>query len=402
MTIQINFTLHGGGEYEEVEGTCTSCLTAQDPIRLSTIRRVFPFEGEFHFRLKSHTDFRNSEGYVWKDIFEDDIIPAENDIVDIQALCLSLPALEEDDTLSHEEMTYMQSLEESLADASLDTANRPDRKTIKASHFGTDVDPITLVTSAAVDMAKHFHTSKTVKSMTKTAGSLWNSMKSAATSVGLQLVTPVDNLDKLHNYFCSQYDDSSSKHKKVLEDLWEALFPGYLFETDGPRWKTAGFQNMNPVKDLKGSGILSLKAMLYMGSHYPEKTQSMLVKNASNIKTNYPFAVVGINMTILLCDILGIREKRYAHEDEHTLMYYEIFEDRTSFYEIYCFCFFLLDHLWTTRNAIRKDFSSLIGEVKSNVSQIMDKYPHSVKEFNLLAKNEFDIDVHQLYERTSY
>jgi hypothetical protein len=85
---------------------------------------------------------------------------------------------------------------------------------------------------------------------------------------------------------------------------------GYLFEADSPRWKTAGFQKTNPTQDLKGSGVLSLKAMLYMGRQYPDKTQQMLLRNTANVKTNYPFAVVGINMTILLCDILGIREKR--------------------------------------------------------------------------------------------
>ena len=34
MTVQINFILHGGGEYEDVEGTSTSCLTVQQPLTL--------------------------------------------------------------------------------------------------------------------------------------------------------------------------------------------------------------------------------------------------------------------------------------------------------------------------------------------------------------------------------
>lgn len=92
------------------------------------------------------------------------------------------------------------------------------------------MDPLTLAVSsaatAAVDMAKHIQASKTVKSMTKTAGSLWSSMKSAATSVGLQLVTPSDNLDKLNGYLTTPYNKSSHDHNRVLEGLWEVLFPG--------------------------------------------------------------------------------------------------------------------------------------------------------------------------------
>jgi hypothetical protein len=153
-------------------------------------------------------------------------------------LCISLLPLDEDEdstvSCTHEEEgeEYLHCIGQSLADASLDGMNRPDRKHLKASHHGMDVDPITLVTSAAtaaVDYAKHLHASKTVKSMTKTAGSLWSTMKSAASSVGLQLVTPTDNLEKLHGYLGAQFDEASHKHTHVLEELWEALFPGMLY-----------------------------------------------------------------------------------------------------------------------------------------------------------------------------
>jgi hypothetical protein len=77
-------------------------------------------------------------------------------------LCLSLPPLEEeeeDNFLQQDEKEYLYHIDQSLVEASLDAANRPDRKVIKSSHLGSDVDPITLVVSsaasAAVDMAKH-------------------------------------------------------------------------------------------------------------------------------------------------------------------------------------------------------------------------------------------------------
>jgi len=405
MTIQINFCLHGGDEFGELAGTTTSCLTAQNPVTLSSLKRVFPFEGEFHFRLKRPVrgQLHGAQDFVWTDIKENDNIPATHNIIDIQALCISLPPNDDESTTNSDTEEYLHCVDNSLAEASLDGFNRPDRKAIKSSHLGADVDPITMVTSAAtaaVDMAKHLQSSKTVKSMTKTAGSLWSTMKSAATSVGLQLVTPTDNLEKLHGYLSAHFDNASSKHNGILEGLWDALFPGYLFEADSPRWKTAGFQNTDPTQDLKGSGILSLKAMLYMAKTYPQKTQQMLLKNTSNVKTNYPFAVVGINMTILLCDILGIREKRYTQEDEHSLTYFEIFEDRKSFYEIYCFCFFYLDRMWMRRNAVRKDFVSLIDGVKNLVTSSMDQCPGSVDEFLMIAgKSE---DVEGVFECASY
>lgn len=163
-----------------------------------------------------------------QDIKETDEISSTNFIIDIQALCFSLP-LEVTSDQGEADLEYLHSIDHALADASLAGVNRPDRKILKSSHLGADVDPITLVTSAAsaaVDMAKNIQSSRTVQSMTKTAGSLWSSMKSAASSVGLQMTTPTDNLDNLHRHLSAQFDDASHKHNHVLEELWDALFPG--------------------------------------------------------------------------------------------------------------------------------------------------------------------------------
>ena len=57
--------------------------------------------------------------------------------------------------------------------------------------------------------------------------------------------------------------------------------------------------------------MLALRCMRYLGQTYPEETQRMVTTQRENIKTHYPFAVVGINLTLLLADLLGIKEKRF-------------------------------------------------------------------------------------------
>lgn len=56
--------------------------------------------------------------------------------------------------------------------------------------------------------------------------------------------------------------------------------------------------------------MLALRCMRYLGQTYPEETQRMVITQRENIKSHYPFAVVGINLTLLLVDLLGIKEKR--------------------------------------------------------------------------------------------
>lgn len=85
---------------------------------------------------------------------------------------------------------------------------------------------------------------------------------------------------------------------------------GHPFERESPKWREAGWQKPNPVADLKTSGILGLKCMRYLGQHYPADTLRMVSSQKENIKSHYPFAVVGINMTLMLCEVIGIREKR--------------------------------------------------------------------------------------------
>lgn len=47
--------------------------------------------------------------------------------------------------------------------------------------------------------------------------------------------------------------------------------------------------------------------MSYLAHTYPSKTQDMIKKNKANIKVNYPFAIVGINICLLLAEHLNIR-----------------------------------------------------------------------------------------------
>jgi hypothetical protein len=76
------------------------------------------------------------------------------------------------------------------------------------------------------------------------------------------------------------------------------------------KWKEAGWQKADPTLDTKNTGMLALRCMRYLGQTYPDETQRMVTTQRENIKTHYPFAVVGINLTLLLVDILGIKDKR--------------------------------------------------------------------------------------------
>jgi hypothetical protein len=111
-----------------------------------------------------------------------------------------------------------------------------------------------------------------------------------------------------------KYDTNNSKHESELLDLWNVCM-NYKKKKKSNRtelsgrisadWKQIGFQGTNPATDFRGSGILGLDNLLYFAHKYPDKFHSMFTRTRQT-STSYPFVIAGLNVTMLLHDILGI------------------------------------------------------------------------------------------------
>lgn len=185
------------------------------------------------------------------------------------------------------------------------------------------------------------------------AQSIWNAVKSSASQISSIISqsshlsdTSEENLAELSEMVATLFNNSNPQHIAMIEQLFHVLFPGiqltYLLiymlthsHTGQPysrlsdNWKQAGFQKNDPILDLKATGTLAVKCMIYFGSNkvHPQltcllphllshslkskKCQEMVVANKENIKTNYPFAIVCVNLTLLLIDALSVRDSKY-------------------------------------------------------------------------------------------
>lgn len=79
--------------------------------------------------------------------------------------------------------------------------------------------------------------------------------------------------------------------------------------------------------------------MIYMGSKYTARTQKMLSAQMPNAATNYPFAIVGINTTLLLATIISLKDQKYLSAQA---CYWKFFEHPYAFFEV------LLQHILMT------------------------------------------------------
>jgi hypothetical protein len=224
MTIQINYLLHGGEGPER--GTVSSCL-AQEPVSFATIKQLFPFEGLFHFRVKRPLDgLGGPASYLWMDLLnESDSIDAIDNLIEIQALILSLP--EDEEAEAERAVAYLKEVQETLNEIGFGPSNRPSRRQLEPEIIVTEEssEEPSSYTATALNLAQGFQ-NIALSSVTKNAASLWSTVKSTATQFGMQLSTPIDNLNKINTHFLTAFDDSVVRHVTVLQELWHVLFPG--------------------------------------------------------------------------------------------------------------------------------------------------------------------------------
>mmetsp|Transcript_1221 Transcript_1221/g.1373 ORF Transcript_1221/g.1373 Transcript_1221/m.1373 type:complete len:399 (+) Transcript_1221:184-1380(+) len=389
----VNCTVHG--DCDESGSKCSFYASA--PLTLSAINRMFPYEGVFHFRLNIGGKLVGFEdGFVWLDLTDAMVTEFSSclsfDVIEIQALVISLPEISIND-LSYD--TYLDDVD--FEHSKVSRPNRhPSTDNEKESYenykeVGLDKRLFMGITKGVKKGAKALNienVQKNLENVQKGAANMWSTMKKLKKNFINEPLSDraEENLSYLSKDISTSFDEEDSLHLSLLFNLWEVLFPHEdPFQRTSPIWKDAGFQKIDPTLDLKASGILSLRTMTYLGVKYPLKCQGMLNANKVNTKTNYPFAIVGINITLLLAELLNLRDQRYLSTSAG---YWSLLENDTAFFELFCLSFISMDSLWSHRKAVRADFGKLIGEVKILVTAVLSRSPQSIEEMRYAAGEE--------------
>lgn len=424
----VNCVIHGGCK----EAGTSFSFVAPQTLTLSQLENIFPFEGDYHFRAKVSTkELNNGAGITngssgdsaaWLDLTKDSDIPKDKKVLELQALIINLPPLDpehDQDVVSSEEFEdYLDELN-SKTGLIIDTDGdaRPRRYRIVAPHQAMEPPSSASSSSSSssssstllrnlgiphvVQKTVKSATTSGIKSVAAGATSLWGLARATASQLQKKLGVKSllsdeseENLSRLSSDVETAFDDKSPEHLELLRTLWDGLIAPTLSKDGGVaeayarhsiKWKDAGFQKEDPTTDLKASGILAIRAMIFFTEKYASKTREMVERNKANIRTNYPFAIVAINITLLLAEYMNLRDLKYLSVEAG---YWEMFEDPTAFFEFFCVCFFHMDYIWQDRKAVRSDFGKLIGEIKTLVSQVLERAPKSVEEFKWIAADE--------------
>jgi len=406
--------------FEVVSAECESesvACAVTPPLSLAALRTVFPFQGVFHFRLK----VPDGQSHVWEDLVSDDLLGSlvSSDTVAIRAIHLSLPGAnvwathqdiapywdEEHD--GHGRRTFqtpvwfskLGDVGSRLGELAGQTVRRSEVQSVGKSvatgtgHIGKSVAASTehlqqkfeemMSSDAAIKLSQ-----SSVK-MGKAVSRLWSSgMQAVKNLAGSDeppdptLPTPAAEmcLEFLGSQAATPLDATNPAHVSSVKRLWLSCFPDQPFQPVSPRWRTLGFLHDDLAQDVGKSGVLAVHSLAYFADTYQHKAMTMFEAQRPNTDQHYPVGVVAVNLTLMLTDVLGLRQHRFASSPR---TFWPLFDrpdpqDMTPFFEIFALAFRIIEREWTSRGATRKEFGVIMESTKQAVFDLLNLGPASL------------------------
>ncbi|XP_030836071.1 ELMO domain-containing protein 2-like, partial [Strongylocentrotus purpuratus] len=137
-----------------------------------------------------------------------------------------------------------------------------------------------------------------------------------------------------------KYSSANESHEKSLQKLWDLMMPNTkLDQRITKQWGELGFQGDDPATDFRGMGILGLDNLVFAENYNGEARQTMI--HSQHPTLWYSYAIVGINLTSLVYDLLKdglLREHFYYTITGEPAIYH--------FHRIYCQVFTEFDRFW--------------------------------------------------------
>mmetsp|Transcript_44898 Transcript_44898/g.73140 ORF Transcript_44898/g.73140 Transcript_44898/m.73140 type:complete len:303 (+) Transcript_44898:645-1553(+) len=174
------------------------------------------------------------------------------------------------------------------------------------------------------------------------------------------------------------YDYNSATHEAMLMRLWRSSFPHIELDSRrSQKWSLLGFQGMDPATDFRGMGILGLHNLIYFVETYAGAAQEILA-----VDRGYPFAAAGINITKMLATIIMLDKVSLTGSNESPAWETPAFrflcclyDQPSSFEELYCLAFRLLDRIWVELNAQYFDFPVVLAKSRSVLVKTLQRAP---------------------------
>ena len=151
----------------------------------------------------------------------------------------------------------------------------------------------------------------------------------------------------------TSFDDDEPSHVALLTRLWVASFPFEPFERISPMWQSVGFQNKDPVKDLRGGGLLALRQLVHLAEKKPAVMAQLQDNRAGRYlrpdhaeSPNYPIAAAAVGVSCLLSKLFGVRSTATVamlRDTRQPAGFWLVASTERSYHDAFCWALQVLD-----------------------------------------------------------
>ncbi|TDH69612.1 hypothetical protein CCR75_007638 [Bremia lactucae] len=169
----------------------------------------------------------------------------------------------------------------------------------------------------------------------------------------------------------------------ALERLWRVVGDrnkDVLYDRNDVDWVKLGFQNASPETDFRGGGVLAMKCLLYAFEAHPVEMRAIYyteMPDATQRKRWYPVCVAGINLTCLLAGLLQLGDGKFTEKKD---VFWPLFQDPASFYELFYLAFIKMDAIWHRLSATYMEFGVVLQITRKVVVCMLEQAPASLRE----------------------
>ncbi|CAK0779165.1 hypothetical protein CVIRNUC_004709 [Coccomyxa viridis] len=192
------------------------------------------------------------------------------------------------------------------------------------------------------------------------------------------------------------FDASKPQHMEALQRLWGVAFPGHAWEgLQADRWMDMGWQRNDPSSDFRGAGLIALQNHLFMAQEQPALFRRLLRKTeGERSEWEYPFAVAGINLTFMLQEVVGLRDRRVGTLVTDRLpasapgqAFLQLLPQTAhAFEQVYCMAFQVLDREWLAVRASYMDFPGVMKKAERSMERALSSQPESLQQLQRLLE----------------
>ncbi|XP_040185153.1 engulfment and cell motility protein 3 [Rana temporaria] len=201
------------------------------------------------------------------------------------------------------------------------------------------------------------------------------------------------SLGLLEDRMKTPMDPNDAEQRQQLQNLRLTAFPNEgeeegRFTMDrrhsicANEFRKLGFTNNgSPWQDLALTppGLLALENMVYFSTRLPSAYSRFVLENSSREDKHVcPFARSSIHLTLVLCDILRVRETASETGQGFQALFYA--QDHFM-QELFSVCIHVLNKTWKEMRATQEDFEKVMHVVKEQISRTLALAPTTLDFF---------------------